>query len=285
MEPEHSPFSRRAFLTTAGGITLGLGIGRVADEAHAAEGLPPLPWGPAYYPKAGLNGAAVRESGYCLYYKEGGCAHASFQSLVDALGVGLAAENAAVNPWLVLPRGMFKYAGAGILGWGTICGTLNASLALMDILGVHGALGNALVDYFARTALPTRALVGYVPPDGVPAPLATMVSSVSNSPLCHDSMTIWAATANVPVSHPSAKDRDAKLVGDIVFRAVELMNNHFLSGIIPAAWTAPESYADCYTCHTQPTVIPSVTGRIDCHTCHDVMPRHPRPGSGYGGGH
>lgn len=274
MSAENDSFSRRNFFATTGAAALGLAVGRLPGTAYAAEALPPLPWGPTYYPAAGLNAAAVREAGYCLYYREGGCGHASAQALIDALGSTLASENPAINPWVMLPRGLFKYAGAGVVGWGTICGTLNASLAVMDMLGVHNQLGNALMDYFCNTELPTQALASYVPPSGVPAPLPTITRTVSHSPICHNSMSIWAEAAGVPVTHPSAKDRDAKLVGDMVFTAVELLNGYFRQGITPAAWTPPANYGNCYSCHTQPDMVPSEQGRMDCTTCHDMVPAH-----------
>lgn len=286
MDAHHDVLSRRTFLSTGGGLAVGFGLSRLPGSAFAAEGLPPLPWGPAYYPAAGLDAAAVRETGYCLYYKEGGCGHASAQALIDTLSATLASAGRADNPWALLPRGIYKYAGAGVVGWGTICGILNASMGVMDILGVHGALGNALIEYYCTTMLPTNALVGFTPPAGVPVPLANLPASVANTPLCHDSMTTWAKTAGVPVSHPSAKDRDAKLVGDIVYRAVELLNDHFLRGITPAAWTPPADYAGCYTCHTQADMVPSQVGRMDCQSCHSVPASHgswPR-GSGKGAG-
>lgn len=270
---DRSRFSRRLFLMTSGGVALGLGLGQVPGPAYAADALPPLPW-TAYYPKNPLNVKAIRELGYCLYFKEGGCGHASFQAVVDSLAATLALDNPALNPWAMLPRGLFKYAGGGVVGWGTICGTLNGTLAAMDLLGVHNQLGNSLVDYYCTADLPTRALVGYVPPAGVQAPLSTMTSSISHSPLCHNSMSIWAAAAGVPVSDPSNRDRDAKLVGDIAARTAELLNDHFLIGINPPAWQPAAAYADCYTCHTQPDMVPSEQGKMECQTCHSVSPGH-----------
>lgn len=286
METHHDLLSRRTFLSAGGSLAVGFGLGQLPRSAFAAGSLPPLPWGPAHYPSAGLDAAAVREAGYCIYYKEGGCGHASAQALIDTVAGALAAEGRTDNPWALLPRGIYKYAGAGVLGWGTLCGILNGTLGVMDILGVHGQLGSALIEYYCTTMLPTGALVGFTPPAGVPAPLSSLAASVANSPLCHDSMTIWAKTAGVPVSHPSAKDRDAKLVGDIVFRAAELLNDHFLRGITPVAWTPPPGYASCYSCHTQSDMVPSEVGRMDCQGCHTVPPSHgawprARKGQGY----
>lgn len=285
MNAEEGRVSRRSFLTTAGGVAVGLGIARFPGTAHAAEALPPLPWA-AYYPANGLDPEAVREAAYCLYYKEGGCGHGSAQAIIDALGDALAAEGALANPWILLPRGLCSYGAGGVVGWGTICGALNGAIAVMDILGVHNQLGNALIDYFCMAELPTDALVGYPPPDGIPVPLPSIATSVSHSPLCHNSVSTWAAVAGVPVADPSKKDRCAKLVGDIVAKAVELMNDRFMRSITPPAWVPPASYAGCYDCHTKADMIPSQQGKMDCLECHDVAPAHgswrKRKGNGRG---
>ena len=78
MNTQSSGLSRRSFLTAAGGVTLGLGIARVPPAAAAAaDPLPPLPW-KAYY--ARLDPVTVRQAGYWLYYKEGGCGHPPTES-------------------------------------------------------------------------------------------------------------------------------------------------------------------------------------------------------------
>jgi hypothetical protein len=274
MKAEQNGISRRSFLTTASGLALGVGVAHLPGTARAADPLPALPWGPTYYPKAGLDPDAVAEAAYGLYYKEGGCGHGSAQALIDALAAALDDEGASENPWKLLPRGLYSYGAGGVVGWGTICGALNGAIAVMDIVGVHNALGNALVDYFCNAELPTTALVGYVPPTGIPAPLASIATSVSHSPLCHNSVSNWAATAGVPVADASKKDRCAKLVGDIVAKAVVLMNDRFLSSVTPAAWSPPASYATCYTCHTKPDMEPSQQGKMECQACHTVARGH-----------
>jgi hypothetical protein len=277
VKSESHAVSRRSFLAAAGGIALGTGITQISGVALAAEAPPPLPWP---YPTEGLDPDEVRKAAYCLYYLEGGCGHGSAQAIIDALAD---AAYSGLNPWLLLPRKLYSYGAGGVVGWGTICGALNGSIAVMDILGVHAALGNALVDYFCNTALPTSALVGWKPAEdgwsGVPVPLTSTVTHISYSPLCHNSVSSWAATAGVPIWPASSQDRAksdhcAKLVGDIVARAVELMNDKFLNGNTPAAWKPPASYSGCYNCHTQPGMIPSQQGKMECQACHEVAPAH-----------
>ena len=258
MNAEESRLSRRSFLTTAGGMALGVGIAGLPGTADAVNAdVPALPWP---YPPEGLDAEAVSQNAYNLYYAGGGCGHGSAQSIIDALAQKLP------EPWGRLPVGMYRYGAGGAVGWGTICGALNGVLGVMDILNAHNALGNALIDYFCTTELPTDAWN-----DG-----DTFVTSVSYSPLCHNSVSRWAAAAGVPVKDSSKSERCARLVGDIVFKAVNLMNEYFRTTdrVVPPAWVPPASYATCYNCHTQVDMIPSQQGKMDCLACHDVAPAH-----------
>jgi Putative redox-active protein (C_GCAxxG_C_C) len=250
MNAEESKVSRRSFLTTAGGVAVGLGIAQLPGTANAAE-VTALPWP---YPPAGLDADAVSEAAYSLY-KSGGCGYGSAQSIINALAQALP------DPWGTLPAGMYGYANGGVVGWGTICGALNGVLAVMGLLGWHGKLGNALMDYFCTTELPTKDWVG-----------DELVTSVSYSPLCHNSVSKWAAAQGVTVTDPKKIERCARLVGDIVFKAVQLMNAQ-KDGTTPLAWAPPESYAGCYDCHTS-GIIPSQQGKMDCLECHETIPAH-----------
>jgi hypothetical protein len=106
------------------------------------------------------------------------------------------------NPWATLPRGLYKDAAGVAAGWGTICDALNGSIAVMGILGAHGTLGNALVDYFANSPLPTGDLIGY-DASGTVTKAVDVGSSVSYSPLCHNSVSSWGATVGVASPIPA----------------------------------------------------------------------------------
>lgn len=261
-----SPLSRRSFLAASGLVAAGTTLPLEQARGDTLPALPPLPWP---YPASGLPVDDVRKLGYCLYFLEGGCGHGSAQALIDPLAALLP------EPWSRLPRGLYTYGAGGVVGWGTICGALNGVLAVMDLLGVHGKLGNALMDYHCTTLLPTRALEGWIPDDArVPIPLTGTVQTIAASPLCHNSVSKWAAAAGVPVADATKRDRCAKIVGDMVAQAATLLNDYFLRAITPPAWTPPTRYAACYNCHTQPTMIPSQQGRMDCVECHSVPPSH-----------
>jgi hypothetical protein len=275
MYAEHTNVSRRAFLATAGGAAVGFEIARlpnnVAQAADVLPTLPPLPWP---YPAGGLNVEDLRRTAYKNYKTTTpGCAFCTTQTLIKAIGDGLAKEGAASNPWPLLPSGLYKYANGGVVGWGTICGALNGAIAVMDLLGVHGTLGEPLMDYFSTAELPTSALVGWTPGvAGLMQPLQAIPATVSHSPLCHNSASHWAAVAGVPVSSALKTERCVRLVADIVAKTVDLLNINFSGGKV--TWVMPATYAGCYDCHTKPETVPSQQGKMDCQECHSTMPPH-----------
>jgi len=268
MKSDKSKVSRRAVLSGVGVAALGAGMARVPfNTAVASDTLPSLPWD---YAANGLDVDEIRIQAFCLD-QQVNCGYGGAQAIINALA------DQVGEPWSTLPDGLYSYAGGGVLKWGTICGSLNGIIAVMGMLGVHGKLGDALMDYYCTADLPTPTLEGCTP-DCVSEPLPAVVTSVAASPLCHMSVSKWADTQGVPISDPLKKVRCGRLVGDIAARAVELMNDYFLYGIVPVAWEPQEEYADCFLCHTEPDVVPSQVGKMDCVQCHDVTKNHEKPG-------
>ena len=216
MRAEERGVSRRTFLATAGVAVAGLEIARLpGNVAQAADVLKSLPWP---YPAGGLDVDKLRKAAYTNHKTiYPGCGFCTSQTLIQAIGDALTAEGATVNPWLQLPSGLYKFANGGVLGWGTICGALNGTIAVMTLLNKQNVVGEALLDYFSTAELPTNALVGKTPP-GATAPLKAITATVSNSPLCHISASTWAAAAGVAVSDPLKGERCVRLVADVVAR-------------------------------------------------------------------
>jgi hypothetical protein len=271
MKTEERGVSRRMFLATAGIAVASFEIARLpGNVAQAAEALPSLPWP---YPGSGLNVDQLRRTAYANHKTiYPGCGFCTSQTLIQAIGDALDGEGASSNPWRLLPSGLYRFANAGVLGWGTICGALNGAIAVMTLLGKQNAVGEALLDYFSNVELPTNALVGWTPP-GASAPLTAIPATVSRSPLCHISASTWAAAAGVPVSDPLKAERCVRLVADVVAKSAELLNLSFSGGSV-LAWKAPPGYAECYGCHTTAGMVPSEQGKMDCLECHDAVPSH-----------
>ena len=84
-----------------------------------------------------------------------GCAEATWWPFVESFS---GATNATT--WGALPKNIFRFGAGGVAGWGTICGTLNAAAAIINMVVANGThrttLTNGIFQYYAETALPTN---------------------------------------------------------------------------------------------------------------------------------
>lgn len=266
--------SRRKFLVGAGTVVgaasvSGLVLAERPSTAQAAVTGVPWPWptDPAAQPVP----ETLARRAFEVYFASG-CAEGSWWPFVEAL--------APANPdtWGTLPTNMFRFGGGGVGGWGTICGTLNGTSAIIGMTVGNGTHRNnlisAIMEYYAKTSLPTNAafksnsgVLGLTTPwdPAAPAaaPLENVPTSTADSPLCHSSLVQWTMTTGAANGGPLQKDRCAKACFDIVFKTTELLNAFFQSGSSPAEALDPSVYA-CRTCHV------TYTGaKMACGSCHD----------------
>ncbi len=287
--------SRRKFLVGAGTIVGAASVsGLVLAEKPStarAEATPPtaLPW---QYPtdasaqpdpeKMGQMAYEVHDCGY-------GCAEACWWPVVQFLGL----DPANSGTWGTIPLGMFKFGGAGINSWGTICGTLNASCALIAMTGASSALEDVLMQYYGDTALPTnaadRAFAAGWTPEGLfgkpapPTPLPNAPTSIAHSQLCHESVSQWMMVAN-QITPGNAffgsavqKDRCSKLCYDVASKTTKLLNDYWLNNAkVAPAWTLDPKAASCTTCHASKANSPASDekGKMACDSCHDQTASH-----------
>ena len=261
--------SRRKFLAGGGAVlAVAAAPAFLRPSGAAATTTPtPIPW-----PYTTLDPETVAKVAYQTYFVSG-CAEATWWPIVDAL----AASNATT--WGTLPHNMFKFGGGGVDAWGTICGTLNGSCAIIGMTGADSSLEDALMEYYGDTALPTNAVDnayragGWTPPT---TPLNNVVTSTAHSQLCHVSLSQWAMAAGYEgadttenaIGKPGQKDRCAKLCYDMTFKTVTMLNDFFLNNAKPVVNLDP-SVAACKTCHA-----PNVQGKMACESCHDVSDAH-----------
>ncbi|MBW1676038.1 MAG: C_GCAxxG_C_C family protein [Deltaproteobacteria bacterium] len=209
--------------------------------------------------------------------------------------------------WDQIPYGgtsWFKYGSGGISCWGTLCGVPNGCCVVLNMINLHAKASNVL-GYYSETEFPTSAVSdlyeagGWTLPTGVPAPILdvnVLAKTVSNSPLCHVSISKWCATAGVSLGSTDElgrkykNDRCGKICADMAAFTAELINGSAY------AYTVPEDTAACMACHTTGSIeAPAQCGKMDCAGCHTgeaviVSSRHPRhygddPHGGPGGDH
>ena len=272
--------SRRKFLVGAGTVAgaaglAGLGLSKYASDAEAVGAALPFPYPSTDQP----NPEAVARRAYEIYHSGRGCAEAVWGSFVDTLTAG------NLGTWGALPLNIFRFGGGGIAGWGTICGTLNGSAAILGMVidvsknGAHRVtLTDAVFQYYAKTALPTNN--AYLSSQGQlgslgawsPAkmPQNNVPTSIADSPLCHASLVQWTMATGIKDASAGQKDRCAKACFDVSYKLTELLNTYF-AAITPTSTPAPGAvsldpavYA-CDTCHV------TYTGaRMGCTSCHDM---------------
>ena len=175
--------------------------------------------------------------------------------------------------------------------WGQTCGILIGCLAVLNLSKLHGAAGlaDSIMGHYCQTEWPSSQLpdlyddpdygnggtLGYtwckqpIPDD------ETLAHVVTNSPLCHISISKWCYAAGVGLSDMGAyayqhkNDRCGKLTADMAAYTAELINHYALYGASADPFTMPEETASCSSCHGSTAVPgPAQQGKMDCNECH-----------------
>lgn len=255
--------TRKEFLTATTKSVAAASIGALgmnlvtANDSHAATAWP--------WPYKTLDTEDVRKRGHKAYY-DGGCCYGALTAIVSALA------DQVGEPYASLPTQMMYFGGGGGAGWGTLCGALNGAAAAINLV-VDRTSANAIIS----------ELFGWYTTNGFPSAISNdyaaahvflvnrvdknLKSSVSGSVLCHTSVTNWCSETGAKSSSADRAERCARLTGDVVAKAVSLLND-FAAGQFRATFVAPRSVTGCLGCHDGAIgdVISSV--KMDCQQCH-----------------
>lgn len=262
---------RRKFLIGAGG-TLATGVLAAGTaggllKAPAAQAMAPvIPW-----PYKKLDPEVVRKRAYQAY-PFGGCMLSAAKGMLDTL------VEEVGYPWDLVPTEMFRYGGSGAIGWGTLCGSLNGALAVMNLaVGTSiTLLGNELIGWYTRNPFPSKAMDSLsVRPN--------QLQTVANSPLCHNSISIWCTASGARAISIDKQERCAKVTGDTAAKAVELLNQ-FADGKFTPTFQLSEAALFCSSCHVgSNSVYDNAISKMECGDCHTMSDKHglpPKPGGG-----
>ncbi|MHB1420595.1 MAG: C-GCAxxG-C-C family (seleno)protein [Bacillota bacterium] len=225
--------------------------GGVAPAAATLQ-VPVWPWN---YTK--LDPEVVRKRGYEEYFT-GGCMYGAAAALL----INLRAELGA--PYDLIPLDIYKYGAGGVASWGTLCGALNGSSAVINMVTKdYSGIINELFGWYTEFPFPSNKHEAY-------CKFPKQVTTVSKSPLCHASVSTWCDAAGAKVSSDEKKDRCAKLTGDTAARAVEMLNAQ-MAGSFVAVFKASEEFSHCMSCHTGATsLLDNEQGKMNCISCHDL---------------
>jgi hypothetical protein len=172
------------------------------------------------------------------------------------------------QPYRSFPVEMMRYGAGGAAGWGSLCGALNGSAALISLFVKDEKELNQLVDelflWYQQTELPL-----YVPQK--PALDVETPKSVSNSVLCHVSLTRWCKVSGHKTFSKPRRERCKRLSADTAKKTVEMLNAHFASG-----FTAVRKHDDktqqCRSCHMKGGELENSLGKMSCTSCHSSLP-------------
>ena len=193
----------------------------------------------------------VRRRGYEAYFKYS-CCYAAAYALLTAL------KESSGGPWVTIPPEMFRFGAGGGLGWGTLCGALNSSLAVLNLATTRfEALGNELIGWYTTMAFPSSHYEEY-------AKCKNQITTVAHSPLCHISVGTWAKAAGARIHEKEKKDRCAKLTGDTAGMAASLLNQALDETLI-ASYQPQREFSHCLDCHQGPKSLrDNEQGKFNC---------------------
>ncbi len=137
-------------------------------------------------------------------------------------------------PYTTMPTTLAVYGEGGVAGISTLCGALNGAAAAIFVVarGIEKERREAayppileMFNWYEQAELPKFR----------PAkPKFEIVKSVSNSPLCHASVTNWCKAAKVKAFSPERPERCGWITGSVARFAANLLNEKAKGGFNPA---------------------------------------------------
>ena len=256
---------RRDFLTLVGKVVLGTAVGTKVMGSRSLAATLELPWTTDYAYLLSLDPKEVSETaywGYYGYYDGKGCAYGVFNAIVSVV------NQADVN--YQLPEEMLTYGKGGMMGFGHICGTLNASSAVVNLIAggtpiktylkeVLAPLVKELILWYAQEEHPQ-----YKPPN--PKVDIEIPTITPGSALCHAFVTKWCALTGYTVHSDERHECCARLAGEVAGKVVELLQTYLQGEFNPEHDIAPSARA-CLRCHGE-NGLDNVQGKMNCILCH-----------------
>ena len=194
-------------------------------------------------------------------FDKGHCMYAAFSSAISQLA------DEYGQPYRSFPVEMMRYGAGGVGGWGSLCGAVNGSAALISLFVKKEEDLKQLVDelflWYQQTELPV-----YVPHK--PALNIEIAKSVSSSVLCHVSVSRWCKVSGHKTFTKPQKERCKRLTADTAKKTVEILNAHFTSRFA-AARQHDENTRQCMPCHTKGSELQNTCGKMSCTSCHSSL--------------
>ncbi len=207
-----------------------------------------------------LNLQKIIPTAYQGFYHNGyGCSFGVFYSIIGLMGEKFG------KPYSDFPFTMMEVGKSGISNWGTICGALLGAASVLSMFWgreERDPLVDQLFRWYELTAFPmykpTRKIVKF---DG------KLPTSVSNSPLCHVSVSRWAYSSGFPAKSEQRSERCARLTADVALKTWEIIDSK-MNGRTVDWYSKSETRKYCGQCHDPGMESPIAKGKQDCGSCH-----------------
>lgn len=241
----------------------------VEKPVEVVKEMPAFPW---QYVK--LDVEEVRKRGHEAYYR-GGCCLGAFAAVVEAL------REKVGYPFTHIPVEMMGFGAGGVAGWGTTCGSLigaSAAINLVTKTDVARTIVDELIGQYTITPFPSQISNDYaVNHQFLVAEYKSDIElpqSVSNSPLCHVSVSEWCKTSGYASGSAERAERCGRLTGDVAALAVELLNAN-ADGTFAPTFQFSEDAQTCMACHKLGENFEAgnfIQGKGECLSCHEPHP-------------
>lgn len=238
----------------------------VETVKEVPQEIPPSPW--TY---AELDQEVVRKKGHAKYY-EGDCCFGAFAAIVEAL------QEQVGFPYTQIPTKMMEFGAGGVAGWGTTCGSLIGSAAAINLVtdkDTAKKLVDELLNWYSQTPFPSELSNEYAVKHAFLVEEyktdKELPQSVSNSPLCHVSVTEWCKVSGFASGSKERSERCGRLTGDVAAKAVELLNANF-HGTFAPVFKLSEETQGCTACHSKGENYQMgqfTQGKMECTSCHE----------------
>lgn len=264
--------NRRNLLCGLGGLAVGGTLASLVPSANAAEA--PKIEAPAGrfqqvggdfgWPKQKLDPKEVAPICYDAYWhKEYACSYACFYGIIGVMGEKFGA------PYNQFPFTMFEAFKGGISDYGTICGALAGAASAFALFWgrkERNAMVYELFRWYEQTALPI-----YNPGDAAQGFKGDLPTSVSESVLCHISVSKWCYANKIGAKSKQRSERCGRLSVDVCMKAIEIMNAKIDAGDkFKGAFAKQESVVQCGACHQQKGGESDwAKGVLNCTPCHN----------------
>ncbi|GLS82746.1 cytochrome C [Paraferrimonas haliotis] len=203
------------------------------------------------------------------YETRNGCMFQVFDSIIQSLAES---DSPDAAKFAQLPTALAHFGYAGMLGEGAVCGNINATAMLANLLSINGNSANAFFSqinrYYERTALPlqTPEFIAGIGEDMEVTKDKVGTPTAANSILCHSSISLWAKENNKSFADKGM--RCFQLSASIAYELVSMLNRA-LDGEMVDDHPVSDEVQNCQTCHTpSSTFATSVKTDMSCNTCH-----------------